>query len=140
MNDYEEKLDKKVAKARAKIATVEAKAEAKAAKAQAKSRIAALENAALSRSTRFRGFPDGVNISVRQTDDGSELVVSGLRDEQLRRLLPEVNKEVFITVTEDKSSFKAGVMRFVREGVFQTVVKVIAGLIVGYLLLRFGLK
>jgi hypothetical protein len=30
-------------------------------------------------------------------------------------------------------------MRFVREGVFQTVVKIIAGLVVGYLLIRFGL-
>lgn len=140
MSDYEDKLDKKVAKARAKIATVEAKAKAKAAKAEAKARIAAAENAALSKSTRFRGLPDGVNVSVQQTKHGAELVVSGLRDDQLRRLLPEVNREVLITVTEDRSSLKAGVMRFVREGIFQTVVKVIAGLIVGYLLLRFGLR
>ena len=140
LNDYEDKLDKKVAKARAKIATAEAKAKAKAAKAEAKARIAAAETAAQSRSGRFRGLPDGVNVSVQHTEHGSELVVSGLRDDQLRRLLPEVNREVFITVTEDSSSFKAGVMRFVREGIFQTVVKVIAGLIVGYLLLRFGLR
>ena len=140
MSDYEDKLDKKVAKARAKIATAEAKAKAKAAKAEAKARIAAAENAALSKSTRFRGLPDGVNVSVKHTERGAELVVSGLRDDQLSQLLPEVNREVLITVTEDKSSLKAGVMRFVREGIFQTVVKVIAGLIVGYLLLRFGLR
>jgi len=30
-------------------------------------------------------------------------------------------------------------MRFVREGAFQTIVKVIAGLIVGILLITFGL-
>ena len=140
LSDYEDKIDKKVAKDRGKIATAEAKAKAKVAKAEAKARIAAAENAALSRSTRFRGLPDGVNVSVQHTEHGSELVVSGLRDDQLRRLLPQVNREVFITVTADRSSFKAGVMRFVREGIFQTVVKVIAGLIVGYLLLRFGLR
>jgi hypothetical protein len=140
LNDYQDKFDKKVAKAKAKVATAEAKAKAKVAKAEAKARIAAADKDALSKSTRFRGLPDGVNVSVQHTEHGAELVVSGLRDEQLRRLLPEVNREVLITVTEDKSSLKAGVMRFVREGIFQTVIKVIAGLIVGYLLLRFGLR
>jgi hypothetical protein len=140
LSDYEDKLDKKVAKAKAKIATAEAKAKAKAAKAEAKARIAAAEKATLSKSTRIRALPDGVNVSVQHTEHGAELVVSGLRDDQLRRLLPEVNREVLITVTEDRSSLKASVMRFVREGIFQTVVKVIAGLIVGYLLLRFGLR
>jgi hypothetical protein len=141
LNDYKDKLDQKVAKAKAKVATAQAKAKAKAAKAEAKAAsIAATKNVALSKSTRFRGLPDGVSVSVQQTEHGAELVVSGLRDDQLRRLLPEINREVLITVTEDKSSLKAGVMRFVREGTFQTVVKVIAGLIVGYLLVRFGLR
>ena len=66
MSDYEDKLDKKVAKAKAKIATAEAKA-----------RMAAAENAALFMSTRFRGVPDGVNVSVQHTEHGAE--VCGIR-------------------------------------------------------------
>ncbi len=31
-------------------------------------------------------------------------------------------------------------LRFVREGLFQTIIKVIAGLIVAYLLIRLGLR
>ncbi len=73
-------------------------------------------------------------------DGVSELVVSGLRDEQLRRLLPQVNREVLITLTEDRSALRAALMPFVREGAFQTVVKIVAGLIVGLLLLKLGLR
>ena len=40
--------------------------------------------------------------------------------------------------TEDGS--RARLSRLVREGAFQTVVKVIAGLIVAYLVIRFGLR
>jgi len=40
----------------------------------------------------------------------------------------------------DRGAFQNGVVRFLREGLFQTIVKVAAGLIVGYLLLRFGLR
>ena len=84
-------------------------------------------------------LPDGVSVAVRQRENGTELVVSGLREEQLRRLLPELTREVMITVTEEKSQFRAGLMRFVREGMFQTLVKIVAGLIVGILLIKLGL-
>jgi hypothetical protein len=84
--------------------------------------------------------PEGVGVSVRKLESGSELVVSGLRDEQLERILPEISKEVLIAVTAERSAFRAGLMRFVREGIFQTIVKLVAGLIVGYLLIRFGMR
>ena len=42
--------------------------------------------------------------------------------------------------TEGESSYRAGLLRFVKEGAFQTIVKIIAGLVVGYLLIRFGLR
>ena len=118
------KTEKKLAKARVK----RAKAEARAAE---KPRAPA--------ASGTRRVPDGIGIAVNKTPDGSELVVSGLSDNQLRRLLPQLNREVLITVTEDRSSFRAGLMRFVREGVFHTLIKVIAGLIVGYLLIKLGL-
>jgi hypothetical protein len=40
----------------------------------------------------------------------------------------------------EESSFRAGLLRFVKEGAFQTIVKIVAGLVVGYLLIRFGLR
>ena len=85
-------------------------------------------------------LPDDVGVVIRRTGESSELVVSGLGDEQLARLVPQVNREVLIAVVAGRSAFRAGLMRFVREGIFQTVVKVIAGLAAGYLLLRFGLR
>lgn len=85
-------------------------------------------------------LPDGVGVAIRRAEGSLELVVTGLRDDQLRRILPEVNREVLIAVTREKSSFRAAAMRFVREGAFQTIIKVVAGLVVGYLLLRFGLR
>lgn len=36
--------------------------------------------------------------------------------------------------------FRASLVRVVREGLFQTVIKVIAGLIVAYLIYRFGFR
>jgi hypothetical protein len=53
--------------------------------------------------------------------------------------MPGIQKEVAIALTEEKSAFRAGLLRFVKEGIFQTIVKVVAGLVVGYLLIRFGL-
>ena len=107
------------------------KAELKAAKARAKTQRAT--------GSADSGLPPGVGILVREADGRPELVVSGLQPEQLERLIPQLSKEVLITVAEETHPVKAGLMRFVREGLFQTVVKVVAGLIVGYLLLQFGL-
>jgi hypothetical protein len=107
----------------------------KAAKAKVKIRKAEAKARGASGSTR-----ESAGVVLRKREGGSELVISGLTDEQLTRLLPHVHKEVLIAVTEERSVFRARVMRFVREGIFQTVVKVVAGLIVGYLLIRFGLR
>jgi len=87
-----------------------------------------------------RQLPDGVSVSVQKRGDGTDLVVTGLSEQQLKRLLPDVTREIMITVTEEQSHLRAGMMRFVREGIFQTIVKVIAGLIVGILLIFFGTK
>jgi len=125
--DKEYKAEKKRAKSEVKKAKAEAKA-------QKKSPIGASEIAELSE------LPAGVGISVRPAQNGSELVLTGLGDDQLRRLLPQLTREITIAVTADKNAFRAGVMRFVREGLFQTFIKVLAGLIVGYLLLEFGLR
>jgi hypothetical protein len=130
VSDSDAKARKKEAKARVK----ETKALAKAAEEGADVASVVGEEHA-----RRGAMPEGVGVSVRRSDGSSELVVSGLSDEQLRRIVPGLTKEVVIAVTEDRSPFLAWVMRFVREGVFQTVVKIIAGLVVGYLLIRFGL-
>ena len=122
MGSSEEKIRKKEAKAAVK----RAKAEAKAAERAAEPRSGPL--------------PGGVGVAIRKTEGSSELVVTGLRDDQLERILPEVNREVLIAVTQERSSLRAAAMRFVREGAFQTVIKIVAGLVVGYLLLRFGLR
>jgi len=116
VSDRDAKVMKKEAKARAKIEKARAGANARGS------------------------VPSGVGVSVRKLDNGSELVVSGLEDAQLERILPQINREVMIALTEERSAFRAGLMRFVREGVFQTIVKVVAGLIVGYLLIRFGVR
>lgn len=122
MGSSDDKIRKKEAKAALKRAKVEAEAVGRTA------------------PTATRPLPDGVGVVIRKTEGSSELVVTGLRDDQLRRILPEVNREVLIAVTQERSSFRAAAMRFVREGAFQTVVKILAGLVVGYLLLRFGLR
>ena len=117
----ENKLEKKEAKARAKIAKGEAKVRA----------------AELRGST---GLPEGVGIAMKETGDGTQLTIHGLSETQLNRIIPQINKEILISMTEDKNSLKAGFMRFVREGVFQTIIKIIAGLVVGYLLIQFGME
>ena len=48
-------------------------------------------------------LPDGVSVAVQKRGEGSDLIVTGLREEQLERLLPEVTREIMITVTEDRS-------------------------------------
>jgi hypothetical protein len=113
------------------------KAEVKRAKADAKAAAEAADRVPSHPKARL---PDGVGVSIRRGEGSSELVVTGLSDDQLRRILPEVNQEVLIAVTRERSSLRAAAMRFVREGAFQTVVKILAGLVVGYLLLRFGLR
>jgi hypothetical protein len=139
MAGVDAKSGKKGAKARVKAEKAKAKAErsraeADRARAEADAELAGGGSAAPTR------MPEGVGVAVRKLENGSELVVSGLADEQLRRILPQVNKEVMIAVAAERSAFRAGLMRFVREGVFQTVVKLVAGLIVGYLLIRFGAR
>jgi hypothetical protein len=121
-----------MSKAEHKIEKKRAKAEAKIAKARAKAETVKASSAS--------GLPPGVGVSIQRRDDASDLVVTGLRDDQLERVLPHVAKEVLIAVTAEKSSFRAGMMRMAREGLFQTLIKVIAGLIVGLLLVRFGLR
>lgn len=108
-----------------KIRKKEAKAKVKLAKAEIK---------------RSQDLSERVKINITQRNDGSELIVSGLREDQLSRLLPHVQKEVAIELTSEHNAFKAGLMRFIREGVFQTLIKVITGLIVGYLLIRLGIR
>jgi len=121
LGDEKEKYMKKLAKARVKIE-----------KAKIKAAVSCGE---------IKEFPDGVGITVRRHgDDNSELVVFGLTDEQLNRIIPQINREVLITITRERNSVKAAFMRFVREGIFHTIVKVVAGLIVGYLLVKIGLR
>jgi uncharacterized membrane protein YqiK len=133
------KSRKKEAKARAKAEKAKARAERAQAEAERERAVADAEDARAA-STPPARMPEGVGVAVRKLGRGSELVVSGLSDEQLQRILPEVNKEVMIAVAAEHSALRAGLMRFVREGAFQTVVKLVAGLIVGYLLIRFGLR
>jgi len=47
-------------------------------------------------STKLRNISEGVEIDINKTEAGSQLVISGLNDEQLNRLVPQVNKEVLI--------------------------------------------
>ena len=120
MQNNTSKTDKKIAKARVKAA----KAEAKILGEQGKMQSGAM--------------PEGIGVKIIKGTHGSDLIVSGLNDQQLQRLVPQVNKEVLITVAEDTSTVRAALMRFVREGLFQTIIKAVAGLIVGYLLFKFG--
>lgn len=121
MSSSKHKSDKKRAKAEVKVAKARAKAE-------------------MSKASAVSGLPPGVGVSIRRGDGGSDLIVTGLKDDQLERVLPHVSKEVLIAVTAEKSSFRAAMMRMAREGLFQTLIKIIAGLIVGLLLVQFGLR
>jgi hypothetical protein len=122
-----------------------AKARVKAEKAHAKSRTEERRDVAQAGfgqppEVRQRGpvLSGGASVAVRPGESGSELVVRGLNERQLARLMPHVSREVLIAVTADESTFRAVMMRFVREGAFQTAVKIAAGLVVGFLLLKFG--
>lgn len=121
-------MTKKEEKARLKIEKKRAKAGAKASSTGEKS----LPGPVL--------LDDGIGITVHRRGGGTDLVVSGLAEEQVRRVLPHVSREVMIALAADRSAFRAGLLSFVREGIFQTVVKIAAGLVVGYLLLRLGLR
>ncbi len=114
----------------AKLEKKRAKAEVKRQKAEAKAAT----------SADGGDLPQGVSVSVQQRGEASDLIVSGLRDDQLKRLLPDVTREVLITVEEEKNPVRAMLLRFIREGIFQTIVKIVAGLIVGILLIKFGLN
>ena len=115
----------------------EAKAAVKRAKMEASAGLAAAE--AIARATAAR-LPGGVDISLRRSGTGSELILAGLTERELSRLIPELAREIAIAAAQERNPFRAGVMRFVREGIFQTVVKVLAGLVVALLLVRFGPK
>ncbi|MBT8362375.1 MAG: hypothetical protein HKP41_22290 [Desulfobacterales bacterium] len=138
MKSEEEKRVKQT-KAQVKQIRDEAKAKAKAVKAEGKLRAQRLRGSSLS-GVEEESEPRRISIDVHEVGGYSELVISGLKREQLQRLLPQINRDVLITQVYEKSAFKAGLLRFFREGSFQTVVKVIAGLIVGLLLYKFGLK
>lgn len=137
MNSDEKKRQKQT-KAELKHIREEAKAKAKAVKAEGKLRAQRLRGASISDEEEME--PRRITIDVHEVSGYSELVISGLRREQLQRLLPQINRDVLITQVQEKNALKAGMLRFFREGAFQTLVKVIAGLIVGLLLYKFGLK
>lgn len=116
----------------------------KAAKAEVKKAKVEMKAATL-REDAARGpgslrLPSGVGVAIQQRESGADLVVTGLRRDQLERLIPHVTKEVLITVTQDRSAVRGAFLGFVREGLVPTLIKVIAGLIVGFLLVRFGLS
>ena len=135
----EEKKRQKETKAQVKQIRDEARAKAKAVKAEGKLRAQRLQGSSL-KNVAEEGQPRRISIDVHEVGGYSELVISGLKREQLQRLLPQINKDILITQVHEKSAFRAGLLRFFREGTFQTIVKVIAGLIVGLLLYKFGLK
>ena len=115
------------------------KAKAKSIKADGKLRAQRLSASSL-KNVEEESEPRRISIDVHEVGGYIELVISGLKREQLQRLLPQINRDVLITQLHEKSAFKAGLLRFFREGAFQTLVKVVAGLIVGILLYKVGLK
>lgn len=137
--DFDEKKRVKQTKAQVRQIREEAKAKAKAVKADGKLRAQRLRASSLT-SDDAESDASRITIDVHEVGGYSELVISGLKREQLQRLLPQINRDVLITQVQDQSAFKAGLLRFFREGAFQTLVKVIAGLIVGILLYKIGLK
>ncbi len=139
MKTEEEKKRIKQTKAQVKQIREEAKAKAKAVKAEGKLRAQRMRASSLSSAEEVEE-PRRISIDVHEVGKHNELVISGLTREQLQRLLPQINKDVLITRVHEKSRFKAILLRFFREGAFQTLVKVVAGLIVGILLFKIGLK
>jgi hypothetical protein len=112
--------------------------QAKAKKKEAKAAVKVEKARAAAAEKRDAGTSSGVGVTVRRHEGSSELVVTGLSDRQLERVVPGITREVAIAVTAERSAFKAGLLRFVKEGLFQTIIKVVAGLVVGYLLIRYG--
>jgi len=133
MSDIKEELkkQKKLAKAKVKIAKAEAKAQQKQVNEEDNSYHSFIDKTKL---------PHGITISINDKDKTSDLIVTGLTQDQMKRILPRLNKDLLITFTEDKNPLKASLLRFLREGLFHAIVKVIAGLIVGYLLFYIGLR
>ena len=138
MASDDKKLQKQT-KAQVKQIMEEAKAKDKAVKAEGNLRAQRLRGSYL-KNVEEPSETRRISIEVHEVGGYSELVISGLKSEQVQRLLPQINRDVLITQVHERSAFKAGLLRFFREGAFQTVVKVIAGLIVGILLFQFGLK
>ncbi len=137
MANTEDRTDKKRAKYEAKAEKARAKADLKAAEARERARV---EETRVLAEVGGRGLPRGVGIALERRGGTSQLVVSGLSEEAVDRLVPEITKELLIGAAAERSRLRAGAMRFVREGVVPTIVKVVAGLIVGYLVIRFGLR
>ena len=135
----EEKKRQKHTKAQVKQIRDEARAKAKTIKAEGKLRAQRLRGSSLKEGDEPHE-PKRITIEVHEVGGYSELVISGLKSEQVQRLLPQINRDVLITQMHERNALKAGLLRFFREGAFQTAVKVIAGLIVGILLFQFGLK
>ena len=133
------KKQQKQTKAQVKQVLEEAKAKAKSVKAEGKLRAQRLKSSSLS-GIDEESEPRRISIDIHHAGGYSELVISGLKQKQLQRLLPQINKDILITQLSEENVVKAGLLRFFREGAFQTIVKVVAGLIVGILLYQFGLK
>ncbi len=133
MSDSKEELKKQKKLAKAKV---------KMTKAEAKVREKQIENESDIYNSLIdkNKLPRGITISINDKDKISDLIVTGLSQDQMKRILPRLNKDLLITFTEDKNPFKASLLRFLREGLFHTIVKIIAGLIVGYLLFYIGLR
>ena len=70
------------------------KAKIKMAKVESKARLSDTQG-----STRL---PEGVGMAVSKTGDGAQLIIHGLTEAQLTRILPQINKEILISVTQDK--------------------------------------
>ncbi|MFO7890987.1 MAG: hypothetical protein R6V04_11675 [bacterium] len=133
MSDSKEELkkQKKLAKAKVKIAKAETKAKEKQIKEESK-----IYNSLIDK----KKFPQGITITINEKDKTSDLIVTGLTQDQMKRILPRLNRDLLITFTEEHNPLRASLLRFLREGLFHTLIKVIAGLIVGYVLFYIGLR
>jgi hypothetical protein len=117
------------------------KLEKKRIKTELKQRRAELKQRKAELKSEKKRLSAGFDAVIRPGEgESAELVLKGLTKEQLARILPQLDKDVRIAVAQEQSAFRASMMKFVREGLFQTLVKLIAGLIVGLLLFQFGLR
>ena len=121
-----------------KIRKKEAKAKAKTAKKRAKQEAEKAENIIEAADRSSDHLPGGIGITIQGEEENMRLIVSGLSRGQLNKIIPQINKEIEIAVMRDRNVFRATVLRFFREGLFQTAVKVAAGLIVAFLLMQLG--